>query len=51
MWGGFGKKGVRCCATNSPALQVDSSSPDELSKMLVEIHHTVSGIDEVVTHK
>src|SRR5215218_1702019 len=36
MWGGFGNKGSRCCPTNSPALQFDSSSPDALSKMLVE---------------
>jgi hypothetical protein len=37
MWGGFGNRGVRCCPTNSPALQFDSSSPEELSKILVEI--------------
>jgi hypothetical protein len=24
MWGGFGIRGVRCCPTNSPALQFDS---------------------------
>src|ERR671916_200734 len=31
MWGGFGNKGVRCCPTNSPALQFDSSSPGRTS--------------------
>src|SRR5918998_2060120 len=35
-WGGFGSKGLRCSATNSPALKVDCSSAALCSKTLVE---------------
>src|SRR5215207_5171611 len=35
-WGGFGSKGDRCSATNSPATKVDCSSAALCSKTLVE---------------
>src|SRR5919112_5923375 len=35
-WGGFGIRGARCSATNSPATKVDCSSASLCSKTLVE---------------
>jgi hypothetical protein len=34
-WGGFGIRGARCSATNSPATKVDYSSASLCSKTLV----------------